>query len=124
MSEEALIHKMVPGGVAVPVVEVGNSKVLSHTTSGFTIYEVTSGRSFKPRTLTLTNERASNAVVTFYDATSDANGSNRLLKVIVGAEKSEILEPTDLLGVREVVSGLEAFTTMSGLFCHVGGYEY
>lgn len=126
MAEEAIIQKVIAGGspTGAPILEAGNSVVLSHTTSGFTVYEVTSGRSFKVRTLTLTNERVSLGVVTFYDCTSDANASNRLLKAIVGAEKSDIIEPTDLLGVREVVSSLIAFTTVSGLFVHGGGFEY
>jgi len=125
MAEEALIHKMVPGGVPVPIMEAGNSALLGDTRSGYTVYEVTSGRSFKLRTLMLTNDQASRQVVTFYDSTSDTNASNRLLKVTVGAEKTEIVEPTDILGVREVVSSLIAFGSLSGqTFIHAGGYEY
>lgn len=116
------IHRVIPGSrTGVPGIEAGERLTLDTTESARTVYTVTSGRKFKPTTIICTNFSA-DARVSIYDDTSDE--STRIIELVVGAVKTEVLGPDELIGIREVLSSVVARTSISGLFMHIGGYEY
>lgn len=116
------IHKTIPG-LHAPAIEVGSPYpvTLTNNVSNYTIYNVTEGRKFKPATIIVTNQSA-NATVTIFDSSSSL--SNRIIQLIIGAEKTEILGPEDLIGIKEAISSIEVGSTISGVVVHIGGFEY
>ena len=116
------ISKTIPGSVA-PAIEVGSPypTTLTNNVSNYSIYAVTEGRKLKLATIIVTNQSA-NATITMFDSSSSL--SNRIIQLLIGAEKTEILGPEDLIGVKEAISSVVIGSTISGVVVHVGGYEY
>lgn len=112
------IHRSI--GPQVPALEVGERGELSTSRSAQEIYQVTAGRKLKLTNIIITNYSAT-AKVGIYDSTSTV--SNRILELVVGAERSVILGPEDLIGVKEVISSIVANSTISGTFLAIGGFE-
>jgi hypothetical protein len=104
----------------IPKVEVGYAKTANNFSTE--IYQVTSGRSFKVETVIITN-KSGLANVVLYDAVSSEISSKRL-DVMVGASDTVILNKDDLIGVQDFLSSVVAYTSISGVWIHVGGYEY
>jgi len=116
------IHKIIPG-LPIPAIEVGAPYpvTLTNNVSNYTIYNITAGRKLKLATIIATN-KSSNATITVFDSSSTL--SNRIIQLVIGAEKSEILGPEDLIGVKEAISSIVIGSTVSGVVVHVGGFEY
>jgi len=116
------ISKIIPGTrTFAPGIEVGERGTITNNNSAHLIYQVTEGRKLKLANLIVTNFSA-NATVALYDNSSTL--SNRIIELIIGAEKTEILGPEDLIGAKEAISGVVVASSISGVIVHVGGYEY
>jgi len=116
------ISKIIPGTrTFAPGIEVGERGTITNNNSAHLIYQVTEGRKLKLATVLVTNFSA-NANVALYDSSSTL--SNRIIELIIGAEKTEVLGPDELVGAKEAVSGIVVASSVSGVFIHVGGFEY
>lgn len=104
--------------------EHGRSRVIDNNVSGFTIYQVTSGRIFHLENVIVTN-RSGTAEVNIYDCMSgDPSLSGTLrLRLIVGAVKTEFIGDGEAIKGCTFYSSVVAFSTVSGVWIHVGGTE-
>jgi len=107
----------------------GRCALLVNNASGFTVYQVTSGRRFRLTSFIATN-KSGDAVVDLYDAASGAaqafgESGRPMLSVIVPAAKTVALDER-VLGTMELdfISAVVAFTTVSGVWVRVGGVEF
>ena len=107
--------------------EVGKGRVVIANNTGYLIHTVNSGRILKLESLIITN-RSAECEVNLWDA---ASGGPQVygysgypqLRVIVGAVKTEAMGD-DFIKGKWFVSSVQAFTTVSGTYAHVGGHEY
>jgi len=104
--------------------EHGRSRVIDNNVSGFTIYQVTSGRVFHLENIIATN-RSGTAELNIYDSFSgDPSLSGTLrARLVLGATKTEFIGDGEAIKGVTFVSSVVAFSTVSGVWLHVGGTE-
>jgi len=99
--------------------EVGGTAQVVNNVSATTIYQVTSGRKFYLKSLIITN-LSSEALVSIYDSTSSSNPPIPPIKA--PAQDTVALGEGDIHGAT-FISSVIAYSTTSGVWIHVGGYE-
>lgn len=100
---------------------VGRTAQITSTTSGTTIYTVTSGRKFTVKSLIITNPVSGEiATVSFYDA--DVSTSNPPLPPIMLDTGTISFSENELHGVT-FISSVVAWSDTSGVWVHIGGFE-
>jgi len=103
-------------------IEKGSPNPVTLTGDVQSVYDVTERRKFKLTKVMITNISSEDRIH-IYDGVS--NASYEALDFIAPPLKTIILTEEDLVGVREFISGVMAYTTQSGAsIIHVGGFEY
>jgi len=92
-------------------------------TSDTTVYTVTSGRTFYATGVIVTNPvSGSDATVYLYDGPS-TNGKQPILPLYVKEKTVEKIDEAVLKGAPQFLSSIVAYSTLSGVWVQVIGYE-
>ena len=107
----------------------GRPKLLTAANTAYTVYTVSAGRKFRLTSLIATNT-SGDAILDIYDAASGGPqafgvSGEPMLKVVVPAQQTivldkDVLEPMEL----DFLSAVVIFSTVSGVWVRVGGYEH
>ena len=103
--------------------EKGGSALITNAESATAVYSVTAKRKFKLQSVIVDNPiSGSPADVRLDDLVSSLETLR--LKLTVRDLDTVALNKDELIGVKDFLTGVVAVSSVSGVWVHVGGYEY